>query len=127
MAKKARIVTSSVCILRAVKDDGRLATGTAVDFRVVATGLLRRQLSVGMAVDAPWRGRGVGSQLLAAAIDWGRGRGAHKVSLKVFPHNFAALALYEKFGFVREGLRLQHYHRENGELWDSIMMGLAQI
>jgi RimJ/RimL family protein N-acetyltransferase len=79
---------------------------------------------IGMAVARDWRGRGVGSALLTAAVDWARERGLHKLSLGVFPHNAAAIALYQKFGFVEEGRRLKHYRRANGELWDSIEMGL---
>jgi len=77
-----------------------------------------------MLVAQPWRGRGVGSALLAAAIEKARGEGLHKLSLEVFAHNDAAIALYRKFGFVEEGRRVKHYRRANGELWDSIVMGL---
>jgi RimJ/RimL family protein N-acetyltransferase len=79
---------------------------------------------IGMAVAREWRGRGVGSALLAAAIEWARERGLHKLSLGVFAHNAGAIALYRKFGFAEEGRRIKHYRRENGELWDSIEMGL---
>jgi ribosomal protein S18 acetylase RimI-like enzyme len=79
---------------------------------------------IGMAVAREWRGRGVGSALMAAAIDWARQRGLHKLSLGVFAHNEAAIALYRKFGFVEEGRRVKHYRRASGELWDSVEMGL---
>jgi RimJ/RimL family protein N-acetyltransferase len=79
---------------------------------------------IGMMVAQDWRGRGVGSALLEAAMHWARERGLHKLSLSVFPHNAAALALYRKFGFVEEGRRVKHYRRANGEIWDSIEMGL---
>ncbi|MBD0347782.1 MAG: GNAT family N-acetyltransferase [Thermoleophilia bacterium] len=79
---------------------------------------------IGMAVAREWRGRGVGSALLAAAIEWARERGLHKLSLSVFPHNAAAIALYRKFGFVEEGRRIKHYRRASGELWDTLDMGL---
>ena len=79
---------------------------------------------LGMTVARPWRGRGVGSALLAAAIEKARGEGLHKLSLEVFSHNHAAIALYRKFGFVEEGHRVKHYRRASGELWDSIVMGL---
>jgi RimJ/RimL family protein N-acetyltransferase len=78
----------------------------------------------GMGVARPWRGRGVGSALLTAAIEKARGDGLHKLSLEVFPHNEAAIALYRRFGFLEEGRRVKHYRRANGELWDSIVMGL---
>jgi RimJ/RimL family protein N-acetyltransferase len=79
---------------------------------------------LGMFVAADRRGRGVGSALVAAAIDWARERGLHKLSLSVFPHNEAAIGLYRKFGFVEEGRRVQHVRRQSGELWDLIDMGL---
>ena len=80
---------------------------------------------IGMAIAREWRGRGVGSALMAAAIEWARARGdLHKLSLGVFAHNSAGIALYEKFGFVVEGRRVKHYRRQSGELWDGIEMGL---
>jgi ribosomal protein S18 acetylase RimI-like enzyme len=77
-----------------------------------------------MLVERGWRGRGVGSALVAAAIEGARIKGLRKLSLDVFPHNAAAIALYRKFGFVEEGRRVAQYRRSNGELWDFIVMGL---
>ena len=71
-----------------------------------------------------WRGRGVGSALLGAAIEWARSEGLHKLSLSVFAHNEAAIALYRKLGFVEEGRLVKHYRRQSGEFWDAIQMGL---
>ena len=79
----------------------------------------------GMLVDRDWRGRGVGSALIQAAIGWARSQGLHKLCLEVFAHNAAAIAVYRKSGFVEEGRRVKQYRRANGELWDSIIMGLA--
>jgi RimJ/RimL family protein N-acetyltransferase len=79
---------------------------------------------LGMLVAAGWRGRGVGSALLAEAIARARAAGAHKVALQVWPHNTAAIALYERFGFEREGYLRRHYRRRSGELWDAVVMGL---
>jgi RimJ/RimL family protein N-acetyltransferase len=79
---------------------------------------------LGMLVAREWRGRGVGSALLAAAIERARAEGYHKLSLEVFPHNEAGVALYLKFGFVEEGRRRRQYRRSSGELWDSVVMGL---
>ena len=61
---------------------------------------------------------------MQAAVQWAREQGLHKLSLSVFPHNTAAIALYRKFGFVAEGRRIEHYRRTSGELWDLIEMGL---
>ena len=80
---------------------------------------------LGMAVADGWRGRGVGRALLGAAIDWARDAGAHKVELQCWPHNDAAIRLYEGMGFVREGYLRRHYPRKTGELWDAVVMGLV--
>ena len=79
---------------------------------------------IGMHVAKEWRGRGVGTALMEAAINWARAKGLHKLSLSVFPHNVAGIALYRKFGFVEEGRRIKHMRRQSGELWDLIDMGL---
>lgn len=80
---------------------------------------------LGMMVAEGWRGAGVGSALLAAAVEWARRAGAHKVALQHWPHNEAAHALYVKFGFIEEGRLTRHYRRNDGELWDAVIMGLA--
>ena len=77
-----------------------------------------------MVVAREWRGRGVGSALMAAGIERSRERDLHKLVLDVFPHNAAAIALYRKFGFVQEGRRVKQFRRANGEFWDSLDMGL---
>ena len=79
---------------------------------------------IALAVARDWRGRGVGTALLETAIAFAREHGCHKLSLSVFAHNTAAIALYRKIGFVEEGRRVKHFRRESGELWDSVEMGL---
>jgi ribosomal protein S18 acetylase RimI-like enzyme len=79
---------------------------------------------IGMAVAREWRGRGVGSALMEAAIEWAGEIGLHKLCLSVWPDNAAAIALYRKYGFVEEGRRVKQIRRESGELWDVLDMGL---
>ena len=79
---------------------------------------------LGMMVAFPWRARGVGSALMAEAVQWAKQSGAHKVVLHVWPHNHPARALYRKFGFADEGQLRRHYRRRNGQLWDAITMAL---
>ena len=79
---------------------------------------------IGMFVAAAWRGRGVGTSLVEAAIEWAKARRLHKLTLSVFPHNAPAISLYRKFGFVEEGFHPKHLRRANGELWDLMDMGL---
>jgi ribosomal protein S18 acetylase RimI-like enzyme len=59
--------------------------------------------------------------VVAPALPW---RGLQKLSLGVFAHNAAAIALYRKFGFVEEGRRVKQYRRASSELWDSLDLGL---
>jgi len=80
---------------------------------------------LGMMVDTDWRGLGVGGALVRGAIDAARLLGAHKLALQVWPHNDIARRLYLRHGFVEEGLLRRHYPRRNGELWDSVIMGLV--
>lgn len=79
---------------------------------------------LGMAVEAAWRARGVGSGLMEISIAWVRSMGGHKITLEVFPHNLAAIKLYKKYGFESEGYRRKHYRRRDGSLTDAIAMGL---
>jgi RimJ/RimL family protein N-acetyltransferase len=76
-------------------------------------------LSICIAAD--WRDIGVGSELVAAAQRWVRDRGLRKLSLGVFPDNERAIAVYEKRGFVREGLRRMQY-RSGDRFRDEILM-----
>lgn len=80
---------------------------------------------LGMQLLEPWRGRGLGSRLLEACVDWCRDQGAHKVALEAWPHNQRAIALYQRHGFEVEGRIRRHYRRRNGELWDAVIMGLV--
>ena len=73
-------------------------------------------------VAATHRRRGIGRALLAAAEEWARGAGVSKLELHVFPHNEAAIALYEGFGYEREGYRRRHYRRPDGTYVDAILM-----
>ena len=65
-----------------------------------------RQMGVadlGMLVRDGHRRTGVGSALVDACVEWCRASRVHKVTLHVFPHNEAAIALYRKCGFTEEG------------------------
>ena len=79
---------------------------------------------LGMMIRAQWRGKGAGRALLTAAIEAATRAGGHKITLQVWPHNHAAIALYESAGFEREGYQRGHWKRREGEIWDVILMGL---
>jgi putative acetyltransferase len=78
-------------------------------------------LSLGMWILPPWRGQGGGRLLIEAALA-ALPADVHKVELEVFPDNAAAIGLYRSFGFEQEGLRRDHYRREDGSLRSALLM-----
>jgi putative acetyltransferase len=83
----------------------------------------RHVASIGMAVAADWRRRGVGSALIAEAIRWAKEMGVEKLALSVYPDNDAAISLYRKFGFREEG-RLRGHSKKAIGYRDEVVMGL---
>jgi ribosomal-protein-alanine N-acetyltransferase len=53
-----------------------------------------------IAVDPAYRRKGLGKRLLEYALDYCRQLGAERVELEVRTGNSAAIALYQKYGFV---------------------------
>lgn len=76
---------------------------------------------VGLMVAASHRRRGVATELMRAAEDWAGDAQIRKLELHVFPHNAPAIALYERLGYEREGLRRAQYRRGD-ELVDALLM-----
>jgi RimJ/RimL family protein N-acetyltransferase len=81
----------------------------------------RHVADLGLMVAASHRRRGIGRALLDQSVSWAREVGVRKLELHVFPHNEAAIALYDSFGFRREGYRREHYRRGRGYV-DAILM-----
>jgi RimJ/RimL family protein N-acetyltransferase len=77
--------------------------------------------SLAMGVAKEYRGMGVGTVLMGYAIRWARQRKVKKIVLSVFSTNRKAIALYEKFGFTREGNRRRQFLID-GKYVDEIMM-----
>jgi len=83
---------------------------------------MRHAASLGIIVDAPYQGQGVGRALMEKLLDladnWLM---LKRVELGVYPDNDCAIALYESLGFVREGVKRMTAVR-NGQYVDEIMM-----
>ena len=83
--------------------DPRCTHVLAVDAcgRPVGTGRVQADGRIGrLAVLAPWRGRGVGSRMLAVLVQAARERGVRTVYLHA---QLPAVAFYERNGFERAG------------------------
>lgn len=74
---------------------------------------------VTVAVRASERRRGVGERLLLAAFDLAGERGVPVLTLECRVSNLAAQALYDKYGFERQGIR-KRYYTDNNE--DAVIM-----
>jgi RimJ/RimL family protein N-acetyltransferase len=70
------------------------------------------------------RGRGIGVAATQLAADFAfRELGLHRLSLRVFSFNTAAIRCYERVGFREEG-RAREAIMRDGRRWDEIQMGL---
>jgi putative acetyltransferase len=81
------------------------------------------QLGMGLVAEA--RGRGIGTQLLEAAIAKAWSQGLARIQLAVRADNRPAIALYQRFGFVIEGC----FRRDilvGGEYFDGYGMALLR-
>jgi putative acetyltransferase len=77
---------------------------------------------LGMAVHDDYTGRGVGGALLVATLDLAeRWLGLRRIQLEVYTDNAAAIALYHKHGFVREGT-LRGFAFRDGDYVDAYLM-----
>jgi RimJ/RimL family protein N-acetyltransferase len=81
--------------------------------------------AVNMGVVAARRGRGVGFRLLDAAVRESFRRGLIRVELQVRSDNAPAIALYEKFGFLHEGVARDAFLVE-GEYCDAFTMAIVR-
>lgn len=79
-------------------------------------------LTVGVAPDA--RRHGVGKALIEAALATAREAGARACFLEVAVDNEGAIALYERLGFARSGLRKSYYDRGPQGFVDARVMRL---
>lgn len=101
-----------------------------LDGRVVGFVGLHREVAhrrshaagLGMAVHDAFAGRGAGSALMAAVVELAeRWWGVRRLELNVYADNTRAIALYERFGFQREGL-FRAYAWRDGAFVDSLAM-----
>lgn len=122
----------AICAVRPERRGDRLETGRQEGGRqeilgtiTLANGRSRRNEHVAelsMGVGRTWWGLGIGTLLMEAALTAAeRGRIVKRVSLSVFSENKVAQALYERFGFLHEGV-FKRYVRWDGRYEDLVVM-----
>jgi ribosomal-protein-alanine N-acetyltransferase len=105
---------SSIC-LAAVEGDGS-ARGPLVGYLVCSRYADAWHL-MNIAVDPPFRRRGIGAALLARLLEQAGADAAY--TLEVRPSNRPAIELYQRFGFRSAGMR-PRYYQDTGE--DAVIM-----
>ncbi|WP_379153051.1 GNAT family N-acetyltransferase [Paenibacillus sp. sgz5001063] len=101
--------------------DGRLAGFSRCEGSSLKR--LNHQVEFGIGVLKEYWGVGIGSQLLAASINWAEASGIRKITLKVLETNIQAIALYQKLGFEEEGLLKNDKLLSDGRYYHTIVMG----
>jgi L-phenylalanine/L-methionine N-acetyltransferase len=94
-----------------------------VGLHLVQPGLRRAHVrGLGISVAKEWQGRGVGDRLMQAAMHWADNwAGILRVELTVLCDNARAIQLYERHGFITEGIMRGHILRD-GVYADTQMM-----
>ena len=83
----------------------------------------RHVASLGLSVHPEWRRQGVGTRLMTALLAWADARPElQRVELEVYARNAGAITLYERCGFVQEGVRRAAVCK-GGQLLDVVVMG----
>jgi len=89
-------------------------------------GHARKHVGVlGIGLLPAFRHRGIGAQLLSAAISTAWSRGLQRIELTVREDNINAKALYERFGFHHEGIKKQSM-LVAGRFYDCYSMALLR-
>ena len=81
---------------------------------------------LGMGVRQNFRGMGIGKKLLTAAIKKAHEKKIERIELDVFASNKVAIKLYERAGFVVEGVK-EKARKLDGVYDDVICMALSLI
>lgn len=84
----------------------------------------RHNAGLGVTLLKEYRGQGIGTLLMERVIEWAKGTGVlTRMELEVYPHNARAIHVYEKCGFVVEGVRRNAYLK-SGKYTDAVLMAL---
>lgn len=86
------------------------------------TRVLSRTGDLQLIVDQQMRGKGIGAELMRHAIAWADGGALDRIEIFVRATNTRALSLYERFGFVQEGVLRRRIRRDAGVRIDDVIL-----
>ena len=77
-------------------------------------------------VSQSWLGQGIGTRLMTHMQAWAEKQGLHRLELTVMEHNQAAIALYQRMGFEKEGLKRDSMKIDGETINEWLMAKLLQ-
>lgn len=92
-------------IFYVAEEDGKIIGGCGLT-RVLDEGDIHNVM-----VDSEYRGKGIGTRLMKVLLDEGQKLGIVEFTLEVRVSNAAAIRVYEKSGFISEGIRPGFYEQ----------------
>jgi Acetyltransferases, including N-acetylases of ribosomal proteins len=106
-----------------LKKDGQLIGISGFDDIIWANGTAFMFIGIG---ESECQGRGFGREALQLLIDYGFNElNFHKIQLNVIEYNDKAVKLYEKAGFVREGIYREYIYRD-GRRYHMYLYGMLK-
>jgi RimJ/RimL family protein N-acetyltransferase len=81
--------------------------------------------TLGMLIATSHRRQGVRRAMMGALDTWATARGVPALNLFVFAHNTNAIAFYRELGYVEIEHLERDVTRQNGDVWDTILMRKA--
>lgn len=114
-------LASETTLFLVAEVDGKIVGFT----RCVGYQLSRYQhkASFGICILKDYWGSGIGSTLLEHIVLWADAMKFVKISLSVVQVNTAAIHLYQKFGFVEEGVLIKDRIHKDGNYYNTVIMG----
>ncbi len=100
--------------------DGNKVVGWC-DIQVSKNPRFQHRGGLAMGLHPDYRGIGIGTRLINAALDHAQKIGLEKIDLEVYTTNERAISLYINAGFVQEGLK-KNNRKLDGKYFDILLM-----